>query len=134
MKFNLCIICHPALENCARYDHFAVLCELLPAAIPSVVLNLALLTAGAHTVDVSKNANRLLLCDAAVELMSPEALMRNANQVNNRTSCLWLCHKLVTKVFQRSYATPPVGDVPLPLSGVQLPGRSCILRHDPQRG
>jgi len=64
----------------SRYDHFAVLCELLPAAIPSVVLNLALLTAGAHTVDVSKNANRLLLCDAAVELMSPEALMRNANQ------------------------------------------------------
>ena len=106
------------MENCARYDHFAVLCELLPAAIPSVVLNLALLTAGAHTVDVSKNANRLLLCDAAVELMSPEALMRNANQVNNRTSCLWLCHKLVTKVFQRSYATPPVGDVPLPLPGV----------------
>ena len=92
-----------------------MLCELLPAAIPSVVLNLALLTAGAHTVDVSKNANRLLLCDAAVELMSPEALMRNANQVNNRT---WLCYKLVTKVFQRSYATSPVGDVPLPLSGV----------------
>ena len=88
MKFHLCVICHPALENCARYDHFAVLCELLPAAIPSVVLNLALLTAGAHTVDVSKNANRLLLCDAAVELMSPEALMRNANQVNK---CLWLC-------------------------------------------
>ena len=81
----LCVISHPEFENCARYDHFAVLCELLPAAIPSVVLNLALLTAGAHTVEVSKSANRLLLCDAAVELMSPEALMRNANQVNTRT-------------------------------------------------
>ena len=61
-----------------------MLCELLPAAISSLVLNLAVLAAGAHTIDVSKNANRLLLCDAAVELMSPEALVRNSNQVNSQ--------------------------------------------------
>lgn len=31
-----------------RYDHFAVLCELLPAAIPSMVLNLIVATDGGY--------------------------------------------------------------------------------------
>ena len=29
-----------ALTGWARYDHFAVLCELLPAALPSLAVNL----------------------------------------------------------------------------------------------
>ena len=72
-----------------------MLCELLPAAIPSLVLNLVVLSAGAHTIDVSKNANRLLLCDAAVELMSPEALVRNSNQVNYTHARMCLLYILV---------------------------------------
>ena len=65
-----------------------MLCELLPAAIPSLVLNLAVLSVGAHTAEASKKANRLLLCDAAVELMSPDALARNSNQVTIRLRLL----------------------------------------------
>ena len=83
---------------CSRYDHFAVLCELLPAAIPSLVLNLAVVSAGAHTVDASKKANRLLLCDAAVELMSPEALARNSNQVNS--ACSTTCNQMGLEVLE----------------------------------
>ena len=36
------------LTGWSRYDHFAVLCELLPAAMPSLVLNLAIVTRGGH--------------------------------------------------------------------------------------
>ena len=34
------------LTGWSRYDHFAVLCELLPVAMPSLILNLVIITQG----------------------------------------------------------------------------------------
>jgi hexosaminidase len=34
------------LTGWSRYDHFAVLCELLPVAIPSLILNLVVVSQG----------------------------------------------------------------------------------------
>ena len=34
------------LTGWSRYDHFAVLCELLPVALPSLIVNLVIVTQG----------------------------------------------------------------------------------------
>ena len=68
------------LTGWSRYDHFAVLCELLPIAVPSLVLNLVILAEGGHTDDASRRANKLLHCDPGKELMTGEELLRNPNQ------------------------------------------------------
>ncbi|XP_069689508.1 hexosaminidase D-like [Periplaneta americana] len=52
------------LTGWARYDHFAVLCELLPVAVPSLVLDLLLVSREAPHVDedVLRLWTRLLAC------------------------------------------------------------------------
>ena len=69
-----------ALTGWSRYDHFAVLCELLPAALPSLVLNLAILTRGGHDFEAVKRAHRILQCGSQKALMTPEELRRNPLQ------------------------------------------------------
>ena len=69
-----------ALTGWSRYDHFAVLCELLPAALPSLVLNLAILTRGGHDFEAVKRAHRILQCGSQKALMTSEELRRNPMQ------------------------------------------------------
>uniref|UniRef100_A0AAF5PT78 beta-N-acetylhexosaminidase n=2 Tax=Wuchereria bancrofti TaxID=6293 RepID=A0AAF5PT78_WUCBA len=53
-----------------RYDHFAVLCELLPVALPSVVLNLLVAKAGDKfsTQSIIKAATAALNCTSRISL------------------------------------------------------------------
>ena len=53
-----------AMTGWSRYDHFAVLCELLPVAIPSLVLNLIAVSSPLHLNDSTKfnAAEKLLKC------------------------------------------------------------------------
>jgi len=52
------------LTGWSRYDHFAVLCELLPASVPSLILALALLNSNqSHLSEsVAQTALSLLQC------------------------------------------------------------------------
>lgn len=68
------------LTGWSRYDHFAVLCELLPIAMHSLILNLVIITSGAHDYEASKRAHRLLQCNGQKSLFTPQELRRNPQQ------------------------------------------------------
>ena len=68
------------LTGWSRYDHFAVLCELLPIALPSLILNLVVVTEGAHDYDAAKRAHRLLQCNTQKPIFTPQELRRNPQQ------------------------------------------------------
>ena len=74
------------LTGWSRYDHFAVLCELLPASIPSLVLNLVICSRGAHDVEASERANRILQCPTHKSPMSQTELMHSPEQLS-ASSC-----------------------------------------------
>jgi len=63
-----------------RYDHFAVLCELLPVAFPSLILNLAILARGKHDYEAIKRSHEILQCGTQKAFMTPEELKRNSIQ------------------------------------------------------
>jgi hexosaminidase len=51
------------LTGWQRYDHFATLCELLPAALPSLVLNLITASSGHfHSKEVWNKFNKVMKC------------------------------------------------------------------------
>ena len=75
-----------AITGWSRYDHFAVLCELLPAAIPSLILNLVIVTRGAHDDEAAVRAHRILKCASHKSLMTQQDLMRNTDQLS-ASSC-----------------------------------------------
>lgn len=52
----------------SRYDHFAVLCELLPPAIPSLVLTLLIASHGSLLPATLQDAHMLLQCPSHVTL------------------------------------------------------------------
>lgn len=68
------------LTGWSRYDHFAVLCELLPTSLPSLILNLAVIRDGAHSNRAAKVAHKLLDCSSSKPLMTPDELMHNTEQ------------------------------------------------------
>lgn len=45
-----------------RYDHFATLCELFPAGLPSLILNLLVLSNGAYSTELLSRFHSLLKC------------------------------------------------------------------------
>ena len=47
----------------SRYDHFAVLCELLPVSIPSLVVSLMIASLGGLEFAVSRRIHSVLRCD-----------------------------------------------------------------------
>lgn len=50
------------LFNYCRYDHFAVLCETLPASIPSMVVNLMAISHGYMNQSLQTQLNDGLSC------------------------------------------------------------------------
>ena len=78
------------LTGWSRYDHFAVLCELLPTAIPSLVLNLLTVSAPRSEEKARfTKATRILNCTAAGgggggHLISPASLRADPHQFELR--------------------------------------------------
>ena len=59
------------LTGWQRYDHFAVLCELLPVSLPSLTYNLLLLHYGNEQNRINNEATRLLQCrDSVIRMMA----------------------------------------------------------------
>ncbi|XP_075216498.1 hexosaminidase D-like [Lycorma delicatula] len=58
------------LTGWQRYDHFAILCELLPVGLPSLAVNLAFLTlSNIDATGPSEKATSILKCENGVSLM-----------------------------------------------------------------
>ncbi|XP_023341300.1 hexosaminidase D [Eurytemora carolleeae] len=64
----------------SRYDHFAVQCELLPVAVPSLVLSLAVVTSGKGDIHTIRKVQEILKCSPQKSLMLYDELRRNPNQ------------------------------------------------------
>ncbi|CAK9805981.1 Hexosaminidase D [Anthophora quadrimaculata] len=63
------------LTGWQRYDHFSVLCELLPSAIPSLAVNLAILQApdlSGFPIEVPTQVLQALQCEGIISLSIPE--------------------------------------------------------------
>ncbi|XP_040568869.1 hexosaminidase D [Lepeophtheirus salmonis] len=52
-----------ALTGWSRYDHFAVLCELLPPSIPSLILNLVLMSFSGPEEVILKKVQSIIKCN-----------------------------------------------------------------------
>lgn len=63
------------LTGWQRYDHFSVLCELLPVALPSLAINLAVLQASdlnSFPMELPAHLSEALQCDGIISLSIPE--------------------------------------------------------------
>ncbi|XP_065351869.1 hexosaminidase D-like [Cloeon dipterum] len=101
------------LTGWSRYDHFAVLCELLPSAVPSLVLALAMTNSGHghHSDTVAQTAISLLGCgmdmrlraDGSPALMSAESLVMEPQQLSLGDICAFPGANALS--VMRQYAT-----------------------------
>ena len=75
------------LTGWSRYDHFAVLCELLPVAMPSLILNLVIITQGTYIVGKIARVEFLpsFLFGYCLSELSPFAASKNIQKLNLRS-------------------------------------------------
>ncbi|KAL7298818.1 hexosaminidase D-like [Trichogramma pretiosum] len=63
------------LTGWQRYDHFSVLCELLPSALPSLAINLMILQTSDYNIlpiEVPRKVMEILNCNGIITLSLPE--------------------------------------------------------------
>ena len=96
-----------ALTGWSRYDHFAVLCELLPVAVPSLILNLVTVSSSLNESERFRHTANILNCsrssnfhfDSASLQTDPHQLdLRRCNFPGNlhfSLSIIWNRRKIV---------------------------------------
>ncbi|XP_023344088.1 hexosaminidase D [Eurytemora carolleeae] len=87
------------LAGWSRYDHFAVLCELLPVSIPSLVLDLVTV---AKPVNLGAEIHSLLSCPGTVPLLTQRRLRQDPHQSELR-NCKFPGSKLFGLVSSLQY-------------------------------
>lgn len=95
-----------------RYDHLATLCELLPAGLPSLILNLLTVSQGQHNEDTDKKLLEVLQCTmhstkSIVDLENDPYLWRLGNPCSFPGSAVFRLtqyrHEVIKKVKEYLY-------------------------------
>jgi len=88
------------LTGWSRYDHFAVLCELLPVALPSLILNLQAISLNTTSeVTKFKQAEKLLKCLSSVESRNYDRLTLTSLEQDPHQFDLRRCKFPGAKIF-----------------------------------
>lgn len=97
------------LTGWSRFDHFAVLCELMSTGIPSLAVDLQLIQNGGRIKKAYQKARELLQCDISKEVNLPEMELL----VNNQS-------------FAHTHGTPPVPKLTLGTTECSYPGNNNV--------
>lgn len=129
------------LTGWQRYDHFAVLCELLPVGLPSLALNLQLLRTGGFSHKEVTTASKALNCSGSSTLDLEFPLIRKDEAVISQ-SCKFSGYEVyygvqhlwgIMEVFQRDKSLQDsISGWLTPFQvrqGISSPGRMKPLLH-----
>ncbi|KAJ8317659.1 hypothetical protein KUTeg_005563 [Tegillarca granosa] len=94
-----------ALTGWSRYDHFAVLCELLPGAIPSLAASLQIMSTGGFSESDHKKVSDLLQCKKNVQFelcmnQTDDECQFPGNEVYYKIRKLWRVKKSYSRCME----------------------------------
>ncbi|CAM1307053.1 hex-4 (predicted) [Pycnogonum litorale] len=91
------------LTGWQRYDHFAVLCELLPSSVPSLALGLATLKEGRFTRSVIERVADLLECENVNQnsfVNDVVTLINNPSMSYIKGRCFFPGHEVFAAIYE----------------------------------